>query len=155
MVKYNLASIVRHDRVLVEIRKGMYGLPQAEIISNKRLKTHLATWGYHTYPNTPGLFRHDTRPVTFCLVADDFGVKYVGKDPAQCLLECLTLLYTVTADWSGTKYCGLTLDWDYASRVVNLSMPGYISKALHRFQQPHPPHPEHAPHTWAAPTYGA
>jgi hypothetical protein len=136
MAQYNLASIVRNDRVLVEIRKGMYGLPQAGIIANERLKTHLATWGYHACPSTPGLFCHDTRPVTFCLVIDDFGIKYVGKDHAHHLLECLTQLYTVTTDWSGTKYCGLTLDWDYASHVVNLSMPGYISKALIVFNTP-------------------
>jgi hypothetical protein len=34
MTQYKLASIVHHDRVLVKIRKGMYGLPQAGIIAN-------------------------------------------------------------------------------------------------------------------------
>jgi hypothetical protein len=109
MAQYNLASLVHHDRVLVEIRKGMYGLPQAGIIANDRLRAQLATWGYHACPNTPGLFTHDTRPISFCLVVDDFGVKYVGREHADHLLVCLHELYTVTTDWSGTKYCGLTL----------------------------------------------
>jgi hypothetical protein len=58
MTQYNLSSLLHHDRVLVEIRKGMYGLPQAGIIANTRLQQHLATWGYTACPHTPGLFRH-------------------------------------------------------------------------------------------------
>eukprot|EP00978_Attheya_sp_CCMP212_P006674 scaffold15489_cov53-Attheya_sp.AAC.2 len=67
---------------MVEIKnKGMYGLPQAGILflADKRLVKHLATYGYVKAPRTPGLFRHITRPVTFCLVVDDFAIKYVGK----------------------------------------------------------------------------
>jgi hypothetical protein len=154
MTQYNLATIAHHDRVLVEIRKGMYGLPQAGIIANTRLKAHLDTHGYHACPHTPGLFRHATRPITFCLVVDDFGIKYVGREHADHLLACLQELYTVTTDWTGTKYCGLTLEWDYHAHTVQLSMPGYIAKALHRFQHPTPAKPEHSPHAWTAPNYG-
>jgi hypothetical protein len=63
--------------------------------------------------------------------------------------------YTVTTDWSGTKYCGLTLEWDDVVRTVNLSMPGYVAKALNQFQHPPPGKPEHSPHSWTAPTCGA
>jgi hypothetical protein len=56
MSQYKLSSLVRNDWVLVEIHKGMYGLPQAGIIANECLRKHLATWGYHACPNTPGLF---------------------------------------------------------------------------------------------------
>jgi hypothetical protein len=52
-------------------------------------------------------------------------------------------------------YCGLTLDWDYKNRTVDLSMPGYIKAALHKYQHPAPARPEHAPHTWNPPIYGA
>jgi hypothetical protein len=115
----------------------MYGLPQAGIIANTRLKAHLATWGYHPCTHTPGLFRLQTRPVTFCLVVDDFGIKYKDREHADHLLLCLQSIYTVTTDWEGTKYCGLTLDWNYTARTEALSMPGYVAKALHRFQHPH------------------
>jgi hypothetical protein len=152
--QYNLAPLARHDKVLVEIRKGMYGLPQAGIIANTRLQAHLNTHGYHSSPNTPGLFRHKTRPITFTLVVDDFGVKYVGRQHADHLLQCLQEIYTVTTDWEGTKYCGLTLEWDYTHRQVHVSMPGYVAKALHRFQHPNPRKPEHSPHAWTAPSYG-
>jgi hypothetical protein len=33
-------------------------------------------------------------------------------------------------------------------------MPGYIARALHKFQHPTPSCPEHAPHAWNEPVYG-
>ena len=33
-------------------------------------------------------------------------------------------------------------------------MPGYIVKALHKFQHPAPKKPKYAPHAWIPPTYG-
>ncbi len=39
----------------MEIRKGMYGLPQAGILANKLLKLGLARHGYFELPHTPGL----------------------------------------------------------------------------------------------------
>ena len=37
-------------------------------------------------------------------------------------------------EWDGKRYIGITLDWDYEQQQVNLSMPGYIAKALKVFQ---------------------
>jgi hypothetical protein len=51
-------------------------------------------------------------------------------------------------------YYGITLKWDYTNRTVDLSMPGYVARALQRFQHPQPTKPEHAPHAWTAPQYG-
>jgi hypothetical protein len=45
--QYNLHKLVHNDHVYVEIRKGMYGLPQAGILANKQLLPHLAAHGYH------------------------------------------------------------------------------------------------------------
>jgi hypothetical protein len=47
------------------------------------------------------------------------------------------------------------LDWDYKKCIVDLSIPGYIKAALHKYQHPTPAHREHAPHTWNPPIYGA
>jgi hypothetical protein len=49
----------------------------------------------------------------------------------------------------------LTLDWDYKNLTVDLSIPGYIKAALHKYQHAAPARPEHAPHTWNPPIYGA
>jgi hypothetical protein len=138
-----------------EIRKGMYGLPQAGRIASDALIPHLATHGYNQSKRTPGLFTHAVRPIAFCLIVDDFGVKYVGKHHAQHLINTLTSKYTITKDWTGTQYCGITLKWDYTNGTVDLSMPGYVDRALQRFQHPLPLLPEHAPHSWKPPTYGA
>jgi endonuclease I len=82
---------------------------------------------------------------------DDFRVKYVGREHAENLMACIRKNYDISSDWNGTDYCGLTLDWDYKKRTVDLSMPGYIKAALHKYQHPAPARPEYAPHTWNPP----
>jgi hypothetical protein len=50
------------------------------------------------------------RPTQLCVVVDDFGVKTVGCDHADHLMNALTASYQIASDWLGTKYCGLTID---------------------------------------------
>ena len=58
---YQLNGRVHSDRyVYVEIRKGMPGLKQAGRITNDRLASHLANYGYYPTPNTPALWRHES-----------------------------------------------------------------------------------------------
>jgi hypothetical protein len=92
-------------------------------------------------PHTAGLFRHATRPITFCLVVDDFGVKYEGVENAQHLINTLQKAYTITIDWEGQTYLGMKLTWDYNQHWVDLSMPNYVDKALQRFAHPTPNKP--------------
>jgi hypothetical protein len=40
------------------------------------------------------------------------------------------------------------------NKHVNLSMPGYIKDALHKFQHPLPKRPQYAPYNWTVPAYG-
>jgi len=152
--QYNLLEKAHNGVVYVEIRKGMYGLPQAGRIANDKLVPILAKAGYHQAEHTPGLFTHEWRPIAFSLVVDDFGIKYVGKEHAEHLLETLREHYTISIDWTGSTYLGLQLDWDYKNHTVDLSMPGYVEKALQRFQHIAPTRPQHAPHAWIPPQYG-
>ena len=78
--QYNLRDKIYKSFVYCEIRRGMYGLPQAGIIANQLLKKRLAVHGYYKLPHTPGLWRHEHRPVQFTLVVDDFGIKYIGQE---------------------------------------------------------------------------
>jgi hypothetical protein len=153
--KYDLIELAQDGKVYIEIQKGMYGLPQAGILANELLQRNLATDGYRPTTHTHGLWTHDTRTISFSLVVDDFGVKYVGREHAEHLMACIKKNYNISSDWNGTAYCGLTLDWDHKNCTVNLSMPGYIKAALHKYQHPAPARPEHAPHTWNPPIYGA
>jgi hypothetical protein len=151
----NLNELAQDGKVYIEIQKGVYSLPQVGILANELLQRNLAKDGYRPTAHTHGLWTHDTRPISFSLVVDDFGVKYVGWEHAEHLMACIKKNYSISSDWNGTAYCGLTLDWNYQDRTADLSMPGYIKAALHKYQLPAPARPEHAPHTWNPPLYGA
>ena len=57
-------------------------------------------------------------------------------------------------DWNGKNYCGLTIDWNYNSGYVDISMPKYILAVRLKFQHKDPPKACHAPHEWNVPAYG-
>ena len=152
--EYNLLELAHDGYVYIEINKGMYGLPQAGILANKLLARRLAKKGYHQAPHTPGLWKHTSRPIQFTLVADDFGVEYVGREHAEHLLQALQEHYTVSTDWTGSLYCGMHLKWDYVKRTLEVRMPGYITDILHKYQHPPPAKPQHAPYQSRKPQYG-
>jgi len=152
---YNLTSLVQSGHVMVEIRKGIYGLKQAGLLANNLLNERILAGGYYPASHTPGLYLHKTRKISFTLWVDDFSVKYINREDAQHLIELLSQHYEMTTDWSGTKYLGLTLKWDYKEGTVDLSMPGYIERALARFQHPFPSRSQHSPHAWTPPTFGS
>ena len=90
MVEYNLHDKVAGDgHVYVEIRKGMYGLPQAGILAQELLEKQLNEYGYSQSRLVPGLWTHTTQPISFTLVVNDFGVKYVGKENTMHLISIL------------------------------------------------------------------
>ena len=95
------------------------------------------------------------RPIQFTLVVDDFGFKYVGEEHALHLKSILEQHYKVTTDWTGRRYIGITLDWDYVQRRVHLSMPGYVAKALKQFQHQAPTVRQDQPFPSATIKYGA
>jgi hypothetical protein len=123
--KYDLIELSQDGKVYIKIQKGMYGLPQAGILANELLQRNLAKDGYRPTTHTHGLWTHDTRPISFSLVVDYFGVKYVGREHAEHLMACMRKNYNISSDWNGGAYCGLTLDWDYKKCTVDVSMLGY------------------------------
>ena len=152
---YKLHNIVHKGKVYVEIRHGMYGLPQARILAETQLIHFLGKYGYSPVPHTPGLWRHQWRPITFCLVVDDFGVKYVGREHADHLIQCLHNHYKeIDIDWTSKRFCGIHLHWDYLNRTYDLSMPGYVDHALHKFQHPTPKKPQDSPYPATVKQYG-
>jgi len=56
-------------------------------------------------------------------------------------------------DWQGTLFSGISLTWDYEHRHVTLSMPGYVKKLLHKFNNPTSAMAEDSPHKWHKPKY--
>jgi hypothetical protein len=138
ITELNLAdpNLWRHDKLLVRISKGIYGLPEAGKLAQDKLYSHLSIHGYHLVSGQPGLLKHDTRPILFSLVVDDFGVKYVNRADVIHLMDALKLLYKMTVDWSGEKYLGFTIAHDKVNHTIDLSMPGYIHKLLARLKIP-------------------
>jgi hypothetical protein len=153
---YKLTDIATHNGyIYCKIQKGMYGLPQAGIIAQQLLEKCLKVHGYRQSTITPGLWKHDTRPISFYLVVDNFGVKYVGEENAQHLLDTVRKYYKCSCDWKGERYCGLTIKWDYEGWKVHILMPGYVRKALTRFQHPPPTKQQDQPYLHVKPNYGA
>ncbi len=120
----------------------MYGLPQAGTIAQQLLKKQLQQHGYHQSKTTPSSWKHDTRPISFTLVVDSFGGKYVGEKNAQHLLNTVQQFYKCSFNWDGKRYCGLTIKWDYKGQKVYLLMHNYINKAVNQFQHT-PPQQQH------------
>ena len=143
--QYKLHDKIYKGFIYMEIRRGCYGLPQSGILANKLLKKRMAQHGYFEVPHTPGLWKHVRRPVQFTLVVDDFGIKYVGDEHFEHLINALKEHYDVTIDKEGKLYCGITLDWDYNKRTLDISMPGYVKKQLIKYNHPMPKSPQHCP----------
>ena len=143
---YELEKMVHNDRIYAQVNKGMYGLPQAGKLAHNQLTIHLNNNEYHQCKGSPGLWKHKWRPVTFTLVVDDFGVKYVGQEHAQHLINVLQKNYSkIVLDWTGQRYCGMQLQWDYQKKHVDISMPDFIPQALTKFQHKEPIRPQHSP----------
>ena len=154
--QYKLREKINADgNIFIEVRKGMYGLPQAGILAQQLLEQRLNKHGYVQNQAVPGLWTHKTRPISFTLVVDDFGIKYVGREHAMHLIQILKEHYEISEDWKGAKFIGLTLDWDYTMQKVHISMPGYIDDALARFQHERPKRRQNSPHRHVTPNYGA
>ena len=104
--------------------------------------------------NTPGLFKHESRPINFSLVVDDFGVLYSSKADAKHLEAALIAHYPITTNWTGDKYIGIDLKRNYEKRKLITSMKGYVKRALQEFKHPTPTKTHHGPEIFNSPDYG-
>jgi hypothetical protein len=50
--KYYLIELAQDGKVYIEIQKGIYGLPQAGILTNELLQRNLAKYGYRPTQRT-------------------------------------------------------------------------------------------------------
>jgi hypothetical protein len=132
----------------------MYSLPQAGIIGQDLLTKRLNKAGYGQSKIMPGYWQHNWRPISFTLVVNNFGMKYVDKNNVEHLMSILKQDYTMDTNWEGTQYLGLTLNWDYTKRKVHLSMPVYIENTLICFSHESPDKPQTQPYPHTTPTYG-
>lgn len=59
------------------------------------------------------------------------------------------------ADRSGSKYAGITLNWNYQHRTVDLSLPNYISTVLFKYDHPKPSKRQDSPHYCVSSSFGS
>jgi hypothetical protein len=79
----------KNGSIYIRVKRGIYSLPQAGLLANELLEKRLNKHGYQQSKLVPGLWKHDTRPIQFTLVVDDFGIKYIGKELAHYLKNAL------------------------------------------------------------------
>ena len=155
MKKYEMHKYENNKAVLFEIKKCMYGLPQAGYLSQQRLIAHLKKYGYYQTRNVPCLFKHKTNSCVFTLVVDDFGLKYAVKRDAEHLIDTLQKLYKLHIDWEGKKYLGFEIHFDDEAQEVVLGMPKYVPKMLELFYPGENLKGAKSPAVYTPPQYGA
>ena len=68
----------------------------------------------------------------FSLLADGFGIDYVGERHVIHLKQALAEHYELTENWKGDLYSGINIEWNYdpihSKRTVRLTMDDYIAK---------------------------
>ena len=117
--------MVHNGYVIIEISKGIYGLPQARKLAQDRLVKHLATHNYIQCANTPCLFINKENGVAFTLLVDNFLIKYKQRSAVDHFFSVLRKLYEITTDFSSTlKYVGITLRHNRKKRYIDMSIPG-------------------------------
>jgi hypothetical protein len=76
----------------------MYGLPQAGIIAQDLHTKRLHKAGYRQSTITQGYWQHDWCPISFTLIVNDFGMKYINKNNVDHLAGVLKQDYKIDAN---------------------------------------------------------
>eukprot|EP00957_Ditylum_brightwellii_P152561 11612654-Ditylum_brightwellii.AAC.1 len=134
MDEYDLHDKAQDGYLYMEICQGLYRLPQARRIANDLLCKCLSHHSYHEAKYTPGMWKHTKSSNMFTLVVDECG--------------------SIEIDISGSKYCGVTLDWNYNTQTLDVSMPCYITTQCKKFYHPDPQRPQHCPYPPPPQQYG-
>ena len=99
---YDLQNKVTEDGwVYCEIHKAIYGLKESGKLASIKLKEFLAIEGYKPCRFTHELYKHKTKTITFSLVVDNFGVRYINKQDTDHPIMTLQKKYTIKINWKG------------------------------------------------------
>jgi hypothetical protein len=91
----------------------------------------------------------------FLPLVDNFVFKYVFKQHADHLRNYLIIGYELATDWAEKEYSGMSLKWGYKNRTFDISMHGYVSNMLSKFQHDSPKKMQHTPSKYVTPLYGS
>ena len=142
------------DKTMVRVTKGLYGLPQAGRLAFEKLSRLLKKHDYTVCRNTPCLFKHASNGIMFTLVVVDFAIKYSSKSSIEHLFASIREEYRLEVDLSGSKYIGMSIEYDKKARWLDIWMPGYVAAALKRFNVVPSSKSTHSPMHFTPVTYG-
>ncbi len=97
----NLEAMAYKGFVHLEMRHVAWGLPQASILDNTHLWRKLAPYSYYKHVKKPGLWYHETLPILFTFIRDNFGVKYVSQEDTVNLIGAIKSTYILTKGGAG------------------------------------------------------
>ena len=121
--------------VYCDILKSLYGLAISGLLSQLRLLAQLYSHDF-LQTETPCLFRHRTRDITFALVVDDFAIRYKDIADLKYFTACLAELYHIKVHPVCVSFLGFTVVYDRVARTISLSYPSYIPDLLTRLNIP-------------------
>ena len=101
--EHNLIQFISDEHILCRVDGTMYGHPVAGRLANADLVKHLAVHGYVQDANVPCMFAHVTAPISFSLVVNDFGIKYVHDSDLATLYSALRKKYQIRVNLTGSK----------------------------------------------------
>ncbi len=110
--------------------------------------------GYYKAHSTPGHWQHTWHPVQFCLIANNFGIEYVGIEHFNHLLTLLKKYHQIQTNMAGDKIVGINVQWDFPGRRVRIDMQTYIDNLLLTLNWPRPRKPQLSPFIATPIAYG-
>jgi hypothetical protein len=111
---HQLESKISNGYVYAEMRKGMYGLPQAGKLANDWLRKFLAPFGHVPCPVTPGLWKQAnattatmkaiTKLLDYCATHPDAVVRYYSSDMIIWIESNASYLSKIKAQSRAARY---------------------------------------------------
>jgi hypothetical protein len=74
----------------------------------------------------------------FTLVLDDFGIRYTNKQDVDNLIAIINKEYKCSQDWTGNRYIGFTLIWNYENTTLISQCPATLSAHCNASFTPRP-----------------
>ncbi len=147
-LEYDLAGKEDHNGwIYFEIQHGYYRLPQAGILANYLLCWNLEKEDYYEAATTPGLLKHELRPIQFYLIVDNFCMEYVGIKHFNHLRAVLQGYHQVQTNTAGNKITGLNVQQGFPSKWVCIDIKSYANNLLLSLNWPMPKKPQLLPFT--------
>ena len=139
------------DTYMQKYDKPMYGL-KGVVVFHYGVQ-NLTPFGYHPVKHTTGLWKHKSRQTVFTWCVEDVGIKYHFQEDTEHILNSLTSNCDISTNWKGANHIGLTIDWNYRNKYVNISISGYINRTLLKFLHIALTRQCHTLHQWSVPIY--